>query len=202
MTKPEETSMKKTVLPALTAFLFCCVTCAFAVEFRKSDATLSKSDPRFETFSPEKPGSTRIRTTAPAKSRNIDPDAAKLAHAVLPKVTFPTMSHQVGYEDRKFAITVRFNTDMDRNSVTAGVNVILDFPRAANAPGQITWISDREFTWVQQSENRFVICTYDPDCEFKLTLKDSILSKEGLKLDGDNDNRQGGDFSLWLIDLG
>ncbi len=195
--------MKKTILPILMALFVFGATRAFAVEFRKSDPTPSKSDPRLETVVPEKPGgSDRIRTPAPLKTRKINPDAAKLAHAVLPKVNYPSMSHQVGYEGNKFAITVRFNTDMDRNSVVAGANVILDFPRAANATGQITWINDREFKWVQQSETRFVICTYDPDCEFKLTLKDSILSKDGLKLDGDNDNRQGGHFVLWLIDLG
>lgn len=91
---------------------------------------------------------------------------------------------------------------MDRTTVIAGGTVVLDFPKAANAPGQITWINDREFTWVQQSKQRFDICTYDPDCEFKLTLSDGIRSKEGLKLDGDNDNKQGGVYTLWLIDLG
>jgi hypothetical protein len=112
------------------------------------------------------------------------------------------MTHHIGYEGKKFAMTVRFNTDMDRSTVIAGSTVVLDFPKAANAPGQITWISDREFKWVQQSAQRFDICKYDPDCEFKLTLSDGVLSKEGLKLDGDNDNKQGGTYTLWLIDLG
>jgi hypothetical protein len=66
----------------------------------------------------------------------------------------------------------------------------------------ITWINDREFKWVQQSGRSIDICKYDPDCEFKLTLTDGIRSKEGLKLDGNNDNKQGGNYTLWFIDIG
>jgi len=152
---------------------------------------------------PEKPDNTlKTPNTAPYKSKFIYKDVAKFANAVLPKVVYPTMTHHLSYEGAKFSITVRFNTDMNRNTVIAGSTVKFDFPKAANAPGQITWISDREFKWVQLSNSRLEICTYDPDCEFKLTLTDAILSKEGLKLDGNNDNIQGGNFTLWFIDLG
>ncbi|MRR52905.1 MAG: hypothetical protein EG822_00135 [Deltaproteobacteria bacterium] len=85
------------------------------------------------------------------------------------------MTHHLGYEGPKFSITVRFNTDMDRNTVIVGSTVIFDFSKAANAPGQITWISDREFKWVRQGDRNHDVCIYDPDCEFKLTLTDGIL---------------------------
>jgi len=59
-------------------------------------------------------------------------------------------------------------------------------------------VAERDF----HTDRTFDICIYNPDCEFKLTLTDGILSKEGLKLDGDNDNKQGGNFTLWFVDLG
>lgn len=195
--------MKKHVLYAVMVLFVFSITCAFAAEFQKSDSSRIKNEVLLQKTVSDKP-SRDVNTgkTVPFNSRKIDPDVAKLAHATLPKVVYPTMTHHLGYDGAKFAITVRFNTDMDRNSVIAGVNVILDFPKAANEPGEITWINDREFKWVQKSGRRLDICKYDPDCEFKITLTDSILSKEGLKLDGDNDNKQGGTFSLWFIDLG
>lgn len=143
----------------------------------------------------------KINPGIPLKKKNIDPQALKLA-GVLPKVTYPAMSHQVGYDGWKFAITVRFNTDIDRTTVVAGNSVQFNFPKAGNAAGQISWISNREFIWTQQASRRLDICEYNPDCEFELILKDTILSKEGLRLDGNKDNQPGGDFQLWMIDLG
>jgi len=195
--------MRKRVLAAAMILCIAGITYALAAENQKTDSARTKSATELQQVVPDKPVSgVNIKKTVPIKAERVDTDAAKLAHAVLPKVVFPAMSHQVGYEGMKFAITVRFNTDMDRATVVAGSTVVLDFPKAANAPGQITWKNDREFTWVQQGDHRFDICTYDPDCDFKLTLKDGIRSKEGLKLDGDNDNKQGGAYTLWLIDLG
>lgn len=142
---------------------------------------------------------------APVKAtvteKTLNKDVVKLA-GVLPKVLYPTMSHHVGYDGAKFKLTVRFNTDMDRSTVIAGGTVMLNFPKSANALGQINWVNDREFTWTQHANRRLDICIYDPDCEFELILKDNIRSKEGLKIDGNKDNQQGGNFSLWYIDLG
>lgn len=195
--------MKKIILSIAIALCIVGITCVFAAENQKTDSTRATGAIGSQKPVSEKPGSgAQIKSTVPLKADRIDKNAAKLANAILPKVIYPTMSHLIGYEGMKFSITVRFNTDIDRNTVIAGSTVILDFPKAANAQGQITWISDREFKWVQQSNERFDICKYDPDCEFKLTLTDGILSKEGLKLDGNNDNMQGGNFILWLIDLG
>lgn len=195
--------MKKRILSAVMTLFIFSITCAFAIEFKKTDSLRTRSDTRIQKAESEKSEiDNKTQTNFPYKTRQLDKNVIKLGNAILPKVVYPTMTHHIGYEGMKFAITVRFNTDMDRSTFIAGSNVIFDFPRAANESGQITWISDREFKWVQQSERRLDICTYDPDCEFKLTLKDSILSKEGLKLDGDNDNKQGGNFTIWFIDLG
>jgi hypothetical protein len=195
--------MKKLVLSSLLALCIFGITYAFAADIQKTDSIKIKSEKEIQKVVPEKPGSeVKIQKSAPSKAGRINKDAAKIANAVLPKVVYPTMTHHLGYEGNKFSITVRFNTDMDRSTVIAGGTVRFDFPKAANAPGQITWISDREFKWVQISNSRFNICIYDPDCEFKLTLTDGIRSKEGLKLDGDNDNKQGGNFILWFIDIG
>ncbi len=195
--------MKKRVLAMVMVLCVAGIAYAFAAQDQKADPLKTNSATELQKAVSGKPGSdVTIRKTVPFKSERVDRDAAKLANAVLPKVIYPTMTHHIGYEGKKFAMTVRFNTDMDRTTVIAGGTVVLDFPKAANAPGQITWKNDREFTWVQQSDDRFVVCTYDPDCEFKLTLKDGIRSKEGLKLDGDNDGKQGGVYTLWLIDLG
>jgi len=195
--------MRKRVLAAVMILCIAGITYAFAAENLQNEPIKAKSATGLQKAVPDKPeGGLKIKKTAPLQSDRIHKDAAKYANAVLPKVVYPTMSHHLGYEGMKFSITVRFNTDMDRSSVIAGSTVILDFPKAANQPGQITWISDREFAWVQQSNDRFDICKYDPDCEFKLTLTDGIRSKEGLKLDGDNDNKQGGAYMLWFIDLG
>jgi hypothetical protein len=195
--------MKKIVLSILVALCIIGITYVFAAENQKTDTSRATGVIGIQKPVPEKPGSGgQIKNTVPLNADHIDKNAAKFANATLPKVIYPTMSHQIAYEGLKFSITVRFNTDMDRNTVIAGSTVILDFPKAANAQGQITWISDREFKWVQQSNTRFDICKYDPDCDFKLTLTDGIMSKEGLKLDGNNDNIQGGNFILWLIDLG
>jgi hypothetical protein len=193
--------MKKLVLPVVMALFIGGITYAFAAETQKTDSLKTRSTTEIQKVVPAKPNA-GTQLTVPATVKNIDPDMAKLAHAVVPKVVYPTMTHHLGYDGWKFSITVRFNTDMDRNSVVAGSTVVFDFPKSANEPGQITWINDREFKWVQGSERRHDICKYDPDCEFKLTLTDGVLSKEGLKLDGDNDNKQGGDFTLWFIDLG
>jgi hypothetical protein len=193
--------MKKLVLPVVIVLFVGGITYAFAAETQKTDAYKTPSPTEIQKAVPVKPN-VEVKQAAPATLQNVDPDMAKFAHAVLPKVVYPTMTHHLDYEGWKFSITVRFNTDMDRNSVVAGSTVIFDFPKSANEPGQITWINDREFKWVQGSEKRFDICEYNPDCEFKLTLTDGILSKEGLKLDGDNDNKQGGAFTRWLIDLG
>lgn len=191
---------------AILAVMVLCgvgINYAFAAEIQKADSVKTKSAAEMQKAVPEKPESEiKTQKTVPYKANQIDKNVAKIANAVLPKVIYPSMTHHLGYEGRKFSITVRFNTDMDRSTVIAGTTVKLDFPKAANAPGQITWISDREFKWVQQSDRRHDICIYSPDCSFKLTLTDGILSKEGLKLDGDNDNKQGGNFILWFIDLG
>jgi hypothetical protein len=195
--------MKKYILSIVTALCIVGITYVFAAENQKTDTSRTTGVIGAQKPIPDKPGSGgQIKNTVPLKADSINKNVAKLANATLPKVIYPTMSHQIGYEGLKFSITVRFNTDIDRNSVIAGSTVILDFPKAVNAQGQITWINDREFKWVQQSNKRIDICKYDPDCEFKITLTDGILSKEGLKLDGDNNNVQGGNFILWLIDLG
>jgi hypothetical protein len=195
--------MKKYVLPIVVALCIVGITYVFAAENQKTDTLKATGAIGTQKPIPEKPESGgQIKNTVPLKADRIDRNAAKLANAILPKVLYPTMSHHYAFEGLKFSITVRFNTDIDRNSVIAGSTVIIDFPRVANAPGQITWINDRVFKWVQQSNKRIDICKYDPDCDFKLTLTDGILSKEGLKLDGNNDNKQGGNFIIWLIDLG
>ena len=195
--------MKKPVLSAVMVLCILGFTYAFAADIQKTDSIKTNNDKDIQRVVPEKPGSeVHIQKTAPVKAGRINKDAAKIANAVLPKVVYPTMTHHFGYEGKKLSITVRFNTDMDRSTVIAGGTVRFDFPKAANAPGKITWISDREFKWVQLSNRSFDICIYDPDCEFKLTLTDGIRSKEGLKLDGDNDNKQGGNFTLWFIDIG
>lgn len=195
--------MKKLVLSSLLGLCIFGITFAVAADIQKTDSIKTKSEKEIQIVVPEKPDSeVKNQKTAPFKARRINKDAAKIANAVLPRVVYPTMTHHLGYEGNKFSITVRFNTHMDRSTVIAGGTVIFDFPKAANALGQITWISDREFKWVQLSNRRFDICIYDPDCEFKLTLTDGIRSKEGLKLDGDNDNKQGGNFTIWFIDLG
>lgn len=192
--------MRKLVLLAVMALCIVGTTYAFAGELQKTDSIKTISATEIQKAVPE--SEIKSRKTVPYKANRFDKNVAKLANAVLPKVIYPTMTHHLGYDGSKFSITVRFNTDMDRNTVIAGSTVIFDFPKAADAPGQITWINDREFKWVQESNRRFDICKYDPDCEFKLTLTEGILSKEGLKLDGDNDNKQGGNFTIWFIDLG
>lgn len=188
---------------ALSVLLILCVfgiTCVFASETQKYDSSRLSE---LNKVVPNKTGSDiKLKKTVPFNNDRIDPKAAKIVHAVPPKVTYPSTSHQLGYNGSKFSITVKFNTDIDRSTVIACGTVVLDFPKAANAPGQIIWISDREFKWEQLSEQRFNICIYDPDCEFRLTLTDGIRSKEGLKLDGDNDNKQGGNFSIMLVDFG
>lgn len=195
--------MKKINLSIVVVICIVGITGIFGAENQKTDSSRATGAIGVQKPVPEKPGSgQQIKNTIPLKADRINQNATKLTNAILPKVVYPTMSHLIGYEGLKFSITVRFNTDIDRNTVIAGSTVILDFPKAANAQGQITWISDREFKWVQQSNERIDICKYDPDCEFKLTLTDGILSKEGLKLDGNNDNKQGGNFIIWLIDLG
>jgi hypothetical protein len=195
--------MRKLVLSTVVTLCIIGITYAFAAENQKTDSLKTKSVTEFQKAAPDNPeNEVEIKKTVPFRTNRVDKNIAKIANAVLPKVVYPTMSHHIGYEGLKISITVRFNTDIDRNTVIAGSTVILDFPKAANEPGQITWISDREFKWVHQSKRRFDICKYDPDCEFKLTLTDGILSKEGLRLDGDNDNKQGGKYILWFIDLG
>jgi hypothetical protein len=195
--------MKKIILSIVVALCIIGITYVFAAENQKTDTPRSTGVIEIQKSVPDKPGSGgQIKNTVPIKADRIDKNVAKIANATLPKVIYPTMSHHIGYEGLKFSITVRFNTDIDRNTVIVGSTVILDFPKAANAQGQITWINDREFKWVQQSNKRIDICKYDPDCEFKLTLTDGILSKEGLKLDGDNNNMQGGNFVLLFIDIG
>lgn len=117
---------------------------SFAADIQKADSIKTKSEKEIQKVVPAKPGSeVKIQKSTPSKAGRINKDAAKIANAVLPKVVYPTMTHHLGYEGNKFSITVRFNTDMDRSTVIAGGTVRFDFPKAANAPGQITWISDR-----------------------------------------------------------
>jgi hypothetical protein len=138
-----------------------------------------------------------VPTQLPAAKRPI-----KITKPEILKVTYPSMTHHLSYENKKIVVTVRFSADVDKATVVPGSTVRLDFPKAANAPGQITWTNSREFKWKHNAEKSLDVCRYDPDCEFKLTLTDEIKSEGGARLDGDNNNQEGGTFTNWFIDLG
>lgn len=126
----------------------------------------------------------------------------KITRPEILKVTYPTMTHHLSYENRKIVVTVRFSADVDKTTVVPGSTVRLDFPKAANTPGQITWTNSREFKWKHDAGTSFDVCEYNPDCEFKLTLTDDVKSEGGARLDGDNNNQEGGTFTNWFIDIG
>ncbi len=116
------------------------------------------------------------------------------------QVTYPINPTDYTLENAKIRITVRFNTDVERNTVVAGSTVKLFFPKAQNAAGQIAWVNDREFVWDQSAQSVLDICSFSaPDCIFMLRLTDGIKSKEGLKLDGDKNHQPGGDFNKHFI---
>lgn len=142
--------------------------------------------------------------TVPAKPVVLD--KTKAIKVEILQVTYPATGTgkegQFSYENKKIKVTVRFNIDVDQNTVVAGSTVKLDFPKALNAAGQITWVNSREFVWVQSAQSIQDICTFTPDCGFNLTLTDAIKSKNGYKLDGNKDNQPGGDFIRNYIYIG
>jgi hypothetical protein len=145
-----------------------------------------------------------VRRITPAKP--IVLDKTKAVKVEILQVTYPATGvgkeWQFAYENNKIKITVRFNGDVDQSTVVAGSTVKLDFPKAPNASGQITWVNSREFIWVQSAQSIHDICKFTPDCSFKLTLTDDIKSKDGYKLDGNKDNLPGGDFTRIYIFIG
>jgi hypothetical protein len=126
-------------------------------------------------------------------------DKTKAVKVEILQVTYPATGEgkesQFAYENKKIKVTVRFNIDVDQNTVAAGSTVKLDFPKAPNTAGQITWVNSREFIWVQSAQSIHDICKFTPGCAFQLTLTDGIKSKDGYKLDGDKNNQPGGDFT-------
>jgi len=132
----------------------------------------------------------------------LNANKAKATPVEVLRVTYPTNAANFTAQNNKIKVTVRFNADIDQGTVVAGSTVRLDFPRAANAAGQITWLNEREFFWEQSANSVFDICAFKPDCFFKLTLTDSIKSKGGHKLDGDKDNKPGGNFVHNFVYIG
>ena len=117
------------------------------------------------------------------------------------QVNYPSNSQHFAVTGGVYTLTVRFSADVDRASVVAGQSVRVDFPKLANAPGQITWVNDHEFTWTSVGAIHD-LCKFTPDCSFKLSLTDAITAKGGAKLDGDKNGQPGGNFSLVLTLIG
>lgn len=145
-----------------------------------------------------------IKSHAPSKLEVVKPKGLKpemVLHAKL-QVTYPTNNQNFEILDKKrIKITVRFTADVDRSTVVAGQSLIMKFPKADIAPGQIAWVNDRELTWTCDKDIMDV-CKFTPDCSFRLTLKDSIKSKTGAQLDGDKNGKPGGDYAFVYTLLG
>ncbi len=117
------------------------------------------------------------------------------------QVIYPLDYHDFTLENARIRVKVRFNADVKKSTVIAGSTVKLNFsPKANNVAGHITWVNDREFIWDHDAQNVLDICTFlaGPVCRFWLRLTDEILSKEGLKLDGDKNHQPGGDFDMYF----
>jgi len=137
-------------------------------------------------------------TKDPVKPELIKPKEIKPGTVLLTRlqVTYPTNNQCFEMIDKKrVKITVRFTADVDRSTVVAGQSLIMKFPKADVAPGQIAWVNDRELTWTCDKDIHDV-GKFTPDCSFRLTLKDSVKSKTGVQLDGDKNGKPGGDYTF------
>lgn len=167
--------------------------------------------PGFVTASDLLPGKKIQLNTAPAVQNKL-PATAKGAKLELLKVFRPTLNaygQSVDFskndETKQMSFTVYIlNADLDRSSVIPGQSVRVDFPKSANVPGKITWVNDREFIWTSDAGvlNGVDYCDFKPDCQIVLTLTDDIKSKQGAKIDGDNDDKEGGNFVAFFMIIG
>jgi hypothetical protein len=149
--------------------------------------------------------------TAPVLQGKL-PATAKAAKFELLKVFRPALNvykqsidYSVNNETKQMSITVYIlNADIDRHSVIPGRSIRVDFPKSANVPGKITWVNEREFIWTSDAGvlNGTDYCDYKPDCNIIFTLTDDIKSKQGTKIDGDNDDKEGGNFVAFFIIMG
>lgn len=139
------------------------------------------------------------------------PATAESAKLQLLKVFRPALrgkestDYFINPETRQLSVTVYvLNADLDRATVIPGRSVKIKTPRSGNAPGKITWVNEREFIWTSDASifDTVNFCEYTPDCKIVFTLTDEIRSKQGTKIDGDNDGKEGGNFVAVIPLLG
>lgn len=161
-------------------------------------------------FAYDVPAKKNQLNTAPALQDKI-PSTSKSAKLELLKVFRPALrgvqstDYYINPETQQLSITVYIlNADLDRATVIPGRSVKLKTPRSENAPGKIKWVNEREFIWTSDASIMDTVnfCEFTPDCFVTFTLTDEIKSKQGAKIDGDNDGKEGGNFVAVIPLLG
>lgn len=161
-------------------------------------------------FAYDVPAKKNQLNTAPTVQDKI-PATSKSAKLELLKVFRPALrgkestDYYINPETQQLSITVYIlNADLDRSTVIPGRSVKLKTPRSENAPGTIKWVNEREFIWTSDASIMDTVnfCDYTPDCFVTFTLTDEIRSKQGAKIDGDNDGKEGGNFVASIPLLG
>lgn len=117
--------------------------------------------------------------------------------------------------DDKIAVTLNFNWPVDISTVIAGRTVIMDFPKDGAPKLNLEWSNNNKTLVITTVKTRSRLLTHQPDAYFKLTLRGNpfniirvnnepvmIKSASGKILDGDYNDKEGGNYVISFISIG
>jgi hypothetical protein len=108
----------------------------------------------------------------------------------------------------QLVISVAFTEAVDQNTVVPGKTLILKFTKDPNAAVNIAWSADSKNLTITTRKKSFELLTLTPDGGFTLTFIGTdkgngvVKTKNGATLDGDYDNKAGGDYLKGYIIVG
>ena len=111
----------------------------------------------------------------------------------------PAGSLDTGDLPDSLVISIFFTLSVDTNSVIFGENIkLLGKPGNTVVPfSRIEWAASGTFFVRLKVMDPYQFCSFDPDCDFELIIEDSVRSKGGTALDGDYNDMEGGNFSIF-----
>ena len=117
--------------------------------------------------------------------------------------------------DDKIAVTLNFNWPVDISTVIAGRTVIMVFPKDGAPKLNLEWSNNNKTLVITTVKTRSRLLAHQPDAYFKLTLRGNpfnilrannepvmIKSAGGKILDGDYDDKEGGNYVISFISIG
>lgn len=111
---------------------------------------------------------------------------------------FPGEGTLAGDIANSLNIFISFTLPVDTTSAIIGENIrLIRKPDGAAVPfDEASWDSFGPYYLSVKILGPLRHCTFDPDCEFELIIEDSVRSQAGTALDGDYDDKEGGDYKI------